>query len=133
MRFKQLRHFTIDAPMKFEARTYGHDWHHTKPHGFWVSIEDGDYGDMGWLRWTRDNKYLVPNYAHNVTIMRNAKLAMITNVEERDAFTERYGEWRVKYDYDGVVVTAWTNSMRDWEYCWRSWELTPRAYGTHPF
>ncbi|WP_280320161.1 hypothetical protein [Nocardia wallacei] len=138
----RLFHYRAE-PLAFDrARIYTQrkPGSHTKPVGFWVSVQ----GEDDWPSWCRDNEYSVNalSVAHEVRLSGSAAIRLITSVAEIDEFHDEFAEatdfdlrcgygrdhWGIGWDrvirrYDGIIIAPYLWERRlgtkcGWYYTW---------------
>ena len=113
---------------------------HTKPRGFWVSVE----GEDDWPSWCRAEEVYQEAFgaAHEVRLADTANIRLVTSVDEIDQFHNefaaptdfdiryRYGidHWVINWpavvgEYDGIIIAPYLWDRRldggcDWYYTW---------------
>lgn len=113
-------------------------WPHSKPVGFWVSVE----GEDGWREWclSREFKLDSLSHVHDVELAANANVLHLSGAADIDAFTNRFGDiirlgdrddygtsaidWEnVAAKYQGIIIAPYVPERRidmgtSWFYSW---------------
>jgi hypothetical protein len=117
-------------------------WPHSKPAGFWVSVE----GEDGWLEWCLSNEFNLDglSHVHDVELAATANVLHLSGVDDIDAFTEKFGEifglgerddyglagilWeKVAAEHQGIIIAPYIHERRlsmgmsqffSWYYAW---------------
>lgn len=115
---------------------------HHKPHGFWVSVGDGE---DGWREWCESSDFGIARLAecHRVTLVEGANILRISSAHELLDFTrcfEAMREWQKKSSdldwrgnaidwrevakkHDGIIIAPYIwecrlNPRSHWYYSW---------------
>ena len=71
------------------SRTYWQNPDDFKPHGLWVSVEDGN----GWADWCRTEEFNVESlgYCYKLVLSPDARILTLENIDDIEAFQKWYG------------------------------------------
>ena len=130
----ELTHYSPSPILKLDQRPYVQGRRPTrfeKPEGFWVSVDGPD----DWKQFCEAESFRLEELAvpHRVILSKDARLLLISNLAEFDAFEEEYSSpdpilimgairWtEVAKKYQGIIVAPyqWERRMSsDWYYPW---------------
>lgn len=135
----RLIHYTNE---KFSLEPRDYDQHtrswHTKPYGFWVSIE----GENDWKDWCESEDFRVDHLAvsYEIELKENCNILHLKTCEDILNFTKTYPYlrsslndpdvavyeiewWKVKKEYQGIIISPYQWACRmelgtSWYYGW---------------
>lgn len=89
---------------------------HTKPEGFWVSVD----GEDDWREWCLSEEFRLDRltHVHDVVLAKDANILRLNGASDIDAFTQRFADrksycepcirWHdVARDYQGIIIAPY--------------------------
>ena len=131
-----LYHYSAEPFTLDPSRVYEQLEGYLKPHGLWLSVEEGTPDDHGWKQWCEGAEFSLGSLEHRTRIaLRDANILLIEDATSLDAFTRAYQlspcydgdsriDWpRVVARYDGILIAPclWERRMTRhtfWYYRW---------------
>ncbi len=136
MTFPALTHYSHEHVSKVLPAEPQASYPAPKPHGFWVSVDEGE---RGWAEWCRSEEYRLGalSHVHDVKLRRDANVLVLSSaydldeftagfaVQTQDFFASTYILWhRVAALYSGIIIAPYIWARRldgrasGWYYGW---------------
>lgn len=95
----------------------------SKPHGFWISVEDYEE-DQNWRTWCEGEEFRLESlrYKHLIKI-KESRILFLKNREELETFSHKYS------GNDRLGLNQYQRRFNDKPYiCWIDWETVTEEY-----